>query len=65
MSLESCLQMVDCLLTNDGILTFLELTNASRDVCIIYMLPVRVLEQKHHVRRRLALKKQIFEGAIR
>ncbi len=49
--------MVDWVLTNEGVLTFLELTNASRDVCIIYMLPVRVLEQKHRVRRRLTFKK--------
>ncbi len=56
-SLEICLQMVDWVLTNHGVLTFLELTNASRDVCIIYLLPVRVLEQKHRVRRRLTLKK--------
>ncbi len=55
--LEICLRMVDWVLTNAGVLTFLELSNASRDVCIIYMLPVRVLEQKHRVRRRLTLKK--------
>ncbi len=56
-SLEICLQMVDRVLPNAGVWTFLELTNASRDVCIIYMLPVRVLEQKHHVRRSFQLKK--------
>ncbi len=64
-SLEICLQMFDWVLTNGGVLTFLELTNASRDVCIIYMLPVRVFEQKHRVRRRLTLKKRILEGAAR
>ncbi len=51
------------MLANDGILTLLELTNASRDVCIIYMLPVRVLEQKHCVRRRLTLKKNKYSKA--
>ncbi len=56
-SLEICLQMVDWVLTNVGVLTFLELTNARRDVCIIYMLPVRVLEQKHRLRRRFTFKK--------
>ncbi len=50
--------MVDWVLPNAGVLIFLELTNASRDVCIIYMSPVRVLEQKHHVRRSFTLIKK-------
>ncbi len=50
--------MVDWVLPNAGLLTFIELTNASRDVCIIYMLPVRVLEQKHHVRCSFQLLKK-------
>ncbi len=50
-SLEICLQMVDWVLTNARVLTFLELTNASRDVRITYMLQVLGLEHKHHVRR--------------
>ncbi len=44
------------ILVNAGVLSFLEFTNTSGDVCIIYMLPLRVLEQKHRVRRMLTLK---------
>ncbi len=44
-----CLQMTECWLSSSS-------QTSSRDVCIIYMLPVRVLEQKHRVRRRLTFK---------
>ncbi len=64
-SLEICLQMADCVLPNAGILTFLELTKVIRDVCIIYMLRVRVLEQKRHVALTSTPKKKKIEGGAR